>query len=208
MPTVKTKVFRVRAVLALPRADALLIAFALLVIQKMTNNVSFPNASALLGVLSNAVKLFQQAVQNMGTNKAASDARTSARQAVVDALTHIKDHVNGVAEVLPPDQAKAAIESAGLRSKKRATRTKHPLEVKYGGLPGTVLLDALSAGKSAMYFFEYSLDQKNWVACPFIMKCKTTIDGLTTGTVYYFRVRAQTSKGVSDYSPIVSFPVH
>ena len=207
MPTMKTKVFRVRAVLGLPRADALLIAFALLVIQKMTNNPSFPSAGTLLKVLADAVTTFQQAVQNMGTTKAAAEARTSAKQAVIDALNHIKDHINGVAEGLPPDQAKAAVESAGLRCRKRATRIKLPLEVSYGGLPGSVVIAARAAGKSAMYFFEYSTDQKAWIACPFVMKCKTTISGLATGAVYYFRFRAQTNKGLGDYSDIVGFLV-
>src|SRR5262249_52626971 len=126
----------------------------------------------------------------------------------VDELHHVKDHVNGVAEQLPFDDARAAIESSGLRTKKRATRIKHPLEVKYGGLPGDVALVALSAGRSAMYFFEYSVAGKTWVACPCVMKCKTALSGLTIGTTYSFRVRAQTNKGLGDYCNAVTFTIH
>ena len=50
-----------------------------------------------------------------------------------------------------------------------------------------------------------STDQKTWTACPNVMKCKTTVPGLTVGTTYYFRVQTQTNKGLSDWSMVVSF---
>ncbi len=69
---------------------------------------------------------------------------------MVEALAHAKDFVNGVAEKAPPDQAKAIIESSGFRSRKVVVRTKLPLEVKYGGISGVVLLVAAQAGSNAV----------------------------------------------------------
>jgi hypothetical protein len=115
--------------------------------------------------------------------------------------------VNSVVEKLPSDQGLAAIESAGLNAGKRSTYQKPPLQIKYGGLAGSVLIVALAAANSAMYYFEYSSDGKTWSACPSVMKCKTTLSGLTVGTTYYFRVHAQTRKGLTDLSSVVTFVV-
>jgi hypothetical protein len=136
-----------------------------------------------------------------------TDARTAAKQGVVDALNHVTDYVNSVVEKLAPDQGQAVIESAGLKAKKRSAYAKPPLQVKYGGLSGVVQIIALAAAKSATYYFEYSVDEKNWVACPNVLKCKTTLSGLTVGTTYYFRFHAQTNKGLTVLSNVVSFVV-
>jgi hypothetical protein len=66
-------------------------------------------------------------------------------------------------------------------------------------------LVALSAGRGAVYVFEYSTDMKNWTAMPQIFRCKTVISGLTVGTTYYFRFQAQTHKVQQGWSDAVSF---
>ena len=207
MAVVVVKVFRTRVALNLPRRDASLLAFAFLVVQKMTNNVNFPNPGTLLTELEDAAGAYERAIGDIGRLKNATDARTAARQLVVDLLAHVKDYVNGVVETLPPDEAKAAITSAGLHSKKRSTRIKPDLEIKYGGLAGSVRIVARAVAKGAMYFFEYSTNQTDWVACPSVMRADTSVSGLTVGTTYSFRFRAQARKGMGDYSIVVSFTV-
>jgi hypothetical protein len=200
-------VFRVRAALGRPRKESALLTFVLLIVQKMTNNPNFTSPGTVVTALAAAAAAFQTALQNMSTSKAVGDARTAAKQAVVDKLLLVQAYINGVVATLPADLATAAVESTGLPAKKRSTRTKQPLEIKYGGLSGSVLVVALAAGKSAVYYFEYSTDQKTWLACPVVMKCKTSLAGLTVGTTYYFRVHAQTRKGLTDLSAVVSFVV-
>jgi hypothetical protein len=200
-------VFRVRAALGRPRKEAALLAFVLLVVQKMTNNPSFTSPGTVVTALGAAAAAFQTALANMSTFKDLTDARTAAKQAVVDRLLQVQAYINGVVATLPPDLATAAVESTGLATKKRSTRTKPPLEIKYGGLPGSVVAVALAAAKSAVYYFEYSSDQKTWLACPIVMKAKTFLSGLTIGTIYYFRVHAQTRKGLTELSSVVSFVV-
>ena len=70
-----------------------------------------------------------------------------------------------------------------------------------------MLLVARAAAKSAMYFFQVSTDERNWTACPNVMKAKTMVTGLTVGTTYYFRFQAHTRKGLGDWSMTVSFVV-
>jgi hypothetical protein len=199
--------YRAKATLGVHRTEAALLAFVLLVVQKMTGNPNFASPGTVLTALAAAATAYQAAIQTMGTTKDVSATRNAAKQGVKDALAHVKDYVNSVVEKLPPDQGLAAIESAGLDAGKRSTFQKPPLEIKYGGLAGSVLLVALAAAANAMYYFEYSTDGKSWSACPSVMKCKTALAGLTIGTTYYFRFHAQTRKGLTDLSNVVSFVV-
>jgi hypothetical protein len=199
--------YRVKVAIGVHRTEAALLTFVLLVVQKMTGNPNFVSPGTYITALAAAATAYQAAMQAMGTTKDVSEARNAAKQGVKDALAHVKDYVNSVVEKLPPDQGMAAIESAGLNAEKRSTYQKPPLEIKYGGLAGSVLIVALAAAKSAMYYFEYSADGKSWSACPSVMKCKTALSGLTIGTTYYFRVHAQTRKGLTDLSNVVSFVV-
>ncbi len=205
MATVKGS--RPRAVVDTPRPNQALVTLADRVGQKMENNPNFPNAGPLLDELSAATTVFKAALASKATQKGVAEALTAARRGVIDVLFHVKDHVNGVAEKVPADQANAIIESSGLRARKVVVREKPPLEIKYGGLSGTVLLVALAAAKNAAYFFEYSSDEQHWTACPMVMKANTTATGLTVGTTYAFRVRAQTNKGLRDWSDVVTFVV-
>jgi hypothetical protein len=199
--------YRVRAALACPKKELDRLAFAQLIVLKMTNNPNFVSPGTVVTDLAAAATTYGTAIENVATQKNMGETRTAAKQGVFDKLDQVKAYVNGVVEKLPPDQAKAVIESAGLRTKKRSTRTKPPLAATFGGLSGTVLLVALAAAKVATYTFEYSADQKTWTACPNVMKCKTTVAGLTVGVTYYFRVQALTRKGLGDWSEVVSFVV-
>ena len=200
-------VLRQKAVVGAPRANLPLLAFSQSVEQKVTNNANLPGIGAVLTNLSAAVTAFDAALKNKGSTKDVGDSCTAAKQSVFDNLNHVKDFVNSAAEKAPPDQAKAIIESAGFRSRKVVVRVKLPIEVKYGGISGAVLLVAQGAGRNAVYYFQLCTDQKSWTALPNVLKCKTTATGLTVGTTYYFRVQTQTSKGLGDWSSVVSFAV-
>jgi hypothetical protein len=201
------KVYRPRAVVDAPRTYQALLTFVLAVVEKMTGNPNFTSPGTLLTDLAAAAAAFGKAIVDKSQKRNVGDALTAAKQAMVDQVTHVKGYVNGVAGKLPVDQAKMVIESAGLRAKKVVVRVKPPLEAKYGGLEGTVLLVALAVAKRAMYSFQVSTDQTHWSACGNVMKSTTRVTGLTVGTTYYFRFQAQTHKGLGDWSMVVSFVV-
>jgi hypothetical protein len=83
-------------------------------------------------------------------------------------------------------------------------RNKPPVAVRQGPVSGSVVLEALRVATVAMYWWSYSLDQKNWTDAPETMKAKLVVFGLTPGQVYYFRFRAHTRKGPVDFSQVVS----
>jgi hypothetical protein len=50
-------------------------------------------------------------------------------------------------------------------------------------------------------------DQKTWTNAPSALQAKIAITGLTSGTVYYFRLRAVTKAGEGAYSQVVQILV-
>ena len=202
------QVYRPRAAVYAPRTNLALIAFSLKVEGKLGNAANFPNPGTIVTDLTAARLAFNTALTNKGTIKDVSDTCSAAKQTVFDCLNHAKDFVNGLAEKATPDQAKAIIELSGFGTRKVVVRTVLPIEVKYGGISGAVLLVAQGAGRNAVYYFQLCTDQKSWTALPNVLKCKTTATGLTVGTTYYFRVQTQTSKGgLGDWTSVLGFVV-
>ena len=73
---------------------------------------------------------------------------------------------------------------------------------------GIVRIDVLALVAVVAYFYEYSVDQTNWV--PGIQTGRTdgTISGLKPGTLYYFRFRClKTDDTHTAYSHVISFLV-
>ena len=73
---------------------------------------------------------------------------------------------------------------------------------------GIVRIDVLALLAVVAYFYEYSVDQTNWL--PGIQTGRTdgTITGLKPGTLYYFRFRClKTDDTYTDYSSVVPFLV-
>jgi hypothetical protein len=198
---------QVKAVKDLPKSDEKLYQYALTLGQKTTNNPNLTSPGTVLTSLAAATTAFGVAIQNMATVKGAGPARAAAKLVLVEAIDHVVDLVNGAAEKAPVGQAAAIFASAGFRTKKIPVRTTAELTVDYGDATGAVLLVALAAAKSAVYYFQYSTDMKTWVSCPNVMKCKTVVTGLTVGTTYCFRFQAQTRKSVGAWSEVVSFVV-
>ncbi len=204
---VTLSVCRPSAVVDPPKANLTLVAFAENVEQKLSNNVNFTTLGTVVSDLTAARTAFSKALSNSSSQKGMGKAITAAKRLVIEKLTQARGYVNSVAAQFSADQANAIIESSGLRIRKIVLREKLPIAAKYGGISGAVLLVALGAGRSAVYYFQVSTDQKTWTACPNVMKCKTTVPALTVGTTYYFRVQTQTRKGLSDWSTVVSFVV-
>jgi hypothetical protein len=105
-------------------------------------------------------------------------------------------------------ESRAVIESAGMYVAKQYTRHTAPIAVRYGKVPGIVFVVAKSAGRRATYHWQMSTNQADWIDLPDTVVAKTSVEGLTAATFYYFRVRTLTRAGLSEWSMVASVIAH
>jgi hypothetical protein len=179
------------------------------VVTCMTGNTKVPNPNPPLLAITGACKALDNSQAAMPGNKATTAQRDADYLALLLLLHHELDYVNGVAEQqTSPADAEAVITGSGFSVRKDFKRHKDALAATYGLASGDVELDARAVARDASYYWQWSLDMKNWVSLPETKKASTTITGLTPATTYYFRFRALTRKGMTDWSQDVSLLVH
>jgi hypothetical protein len=201
-----TIVYAILIVLEYRRTAAGLIAFAQLVVQKMTGNANFPNAAPLLTSIGNAIAAYQNAITSTKTQKDLAGQRSATKAALLTLLHQARDLVRTVAEA-NPENALAIAEGAGTTLGKRPGRAKPLIDVILGAVSGSVVCRAKAPGIPANYFWSYSTDEKNWTSAPLSMKATLPLSGLTPAQVYYFRYYTTTRKGQSDLSQVYSILV-
>ena len=138
-------VYAIIIVLGYERTVAGLIAYAQTVIQKMTGNAYFPNATQILTSLAGALTAHQNAVSSSKTQKGLKGQRTATKQALVSALYQARDLVRTVCEA-NPESALAIAESAGMTLGKRPARNKPLIEILQASVSGSVVCRAKAPG--------------------------------------------------------------
>jgi hypothetical protein len=68
-------------------------------------------------------------------------------------------------------------------------KPKPPIVAEHGTVSGVMIVTVLAIAHALTYTFEWSLDQQSWSSHT-QGKTRATIEGLTPGKVYWFRVRA------------------
>jgi hypothetical protein len=177
---------------------------------KLKGNQALPNPNPPFAVYDADVNALDDAQTAAKDGSAIALADRDAKALKVFKNTgHLVDYVQSVADSLASHaDAVAVIVGAGLDVQKPKSRKKPELAAKYTGISGDVLLAALAIPGAGAYYWEVSVDQKIWSTVPETKLGKTTVTGLTPGQVYYFRFRALTRKGKTDYSLVVSLMVH
>jgi hypothetical protein len=132
--------------------------------------------------------------------------RNDKRKVLEGDLDHLLDYVQLViqTQALDPAAATTLILSAGLSIRKVNVPSKRSFAAKHGRVSGEVLLVALAVARTALYYWEVSIDQASWVSLPGTIQARTTVTGLTPGQLYFFRFRAHGRKGLGDYSDAVT----
>ena len=200
-------VHRTTAVLKIPARKANVAAFATSVINAMTGNASFPNPSPSLATVSADLAAYEAAEAQVVTRVKGAAVTRNAKYIVLHTdLEHLMGGVQQVADANPAN-AQSIIESAGFSIRKNTLHPKAPFKVEAGGVPGSVKLIAKAVDHRASYEWQYSTDQKTWTSAPTTLQAKTVITGLTSGTVFYFRVRGVTKTGEGAFSQIVQILV-
>jgi hypothetical protein len=209
MTTTIKSIHRATITLGIPGKVADLILYATNIVQKVTNNPSFPTPTPTVAVLAAAVNdLHDAETTALSRAKGSATVRNDKRTALVALLQQLDGYVQSVADATPENGA-AIIESAGLTVRKSTPRGKRPFAARPGALSATAVVTAVSAGQRSSYEWQYSTDGgKTWVFAPATTQGKTTIAGLPSGTTVQFRYLAVTPKGgQGDWSAAVSLLV-
>jgi hypothetical protein len=195
-------------VLKVPKQKKALSPYGRHVVTCMTGNAKVPNPSPPLQSITNACAALDASQAAMPGGPAATAQRNADWVTLFQLLVHELDYVNGVAQQqTTPAEAAAVITGAGYALRAEYSRNKDTFAATDGLVSGEVRLDARAVGRDASYYWSWSLDMKSWTSVPETKLANTTITGLTPATTYYFRFRALTRKGMTDWSQVVSLLV-
>jgi hypothetical protein len=159
-------------------------------------------------VLGHIAELDKAEVEAKSGAHGAVQDRNLKRLRVKQDLNHWRDFVQSVVETATSfAEAVSIIESAGMFVKKVRGRVKPALAAKQGDVSGEVAVAAKAVRNAVSYYWQYSLNQVDWVSVPEMTQTSTTIGGLTPGRIYYFRFRTLKPSGLTDFSQVVSLMV-
>jgi hypothetical protein len=201
MPTI----VRLLAVLHLSARAILMAAQAAAIVAAMTGNTHFPDPIPALDLLVKHLEDLDAALA-LPNGKGVAAVRKAAKLLVLADLQMLRAVVQAAADA-NPSLAGVIIESAGMSIRKVTSRQKNVFGATWGDFSGVVLLVAAVAARNASYRWQMSTDQINWVELPQTTQASTTVSGLTPATTCYFRYRAVTRKGTTDWSQIISILV-
>jgi hypothetical protein len=127
---------------------------------------------------------------------------------VLDDAYSLMSYVQSLADKADNEiDAMAIIEASGFKVRSRSARVKSELEARNTKISGIVELLAKSPGKGCTNTWQMSDDKENWSFLPGTTKAITFVKGLTPASIKYFRHRAVTTKGETNWSQIVSIVV-
>lgn len=185
------------------------------IITKLTGNAAFPTPTPALASVTTAVdKLetdYNDAQGKRQTAQAATNIQNQSETAVDKLMAALAGYVDSVAQ---GDDAK--IMSAGLDTKAASVKLGKPsqaqsLSATAGDMDGEVDLNWQPMKGAASYVVESSTtgnvaNPADWKSAWTGTKSKATIDKLTSGTRYWFRVAAIGSAGQGPWSdPATAF---
>ncbi len=203
-----TAIVLIMIALKLPQRPKDLLLRAKAILQAITGNVYFTSPTPTLVAVTSAIAALDLAI-TVATKRAPGSvaARRATQQALVQLLNHLGDYVKLIAES-QPDLAATIVASAGMYIVGRKGRAKAPFAATWGPGTGEAILNALlGKGGRATHYWQFSTDQKNWTSVPDTDRATTTITGLTSGQLYYFRHALMRRNVKTDWSQIVSLLV-
>jgi hypothetical protein len=196
-------------VLKVPKQKKALSPFGRHVVSCMTGNAKVPNPSPALQAITNACTALDGSQAALPGGPAATAQRDANWVTLFQLLEHELDYVNGVAQQqTTAAEAEAVILGSGYSLRAAYSRDKDTFAATNGATSGEARLDAKAVSRDASYYWQWSTDMKSWTSVPETKKCYTLITGLTPATTYYFRFRALTRKGMTDWSQVVWLLVH
>jgi hypothetical protein len=147
-----------------------------------------------------ALDLAEVATKTRTTGSVA--VRDDKRKVVVADMHQLHSYVQQLANA-NPEQAELIAQGAAMTLRKKPSRHKSDLSVKHV-VSGTVTVIAKAVLGGHAHEWQYSTDGKTWTSVAASLKASTTITGLQTGVLTYFRHRAITKVGPDEWSQPVS----
>lgn len=189
------------AALRLPIQVPALLSVAEAIVEAMSISPSFPAPMPPLALVRSAIEdLHDAQVATLARTRGTVAVRDRKLAVLVGLLVRLKGYVQGVADDAP-EHAAAIIESAGMHVKRSAPGAKPAFDVKPGRVSGSVRLVVRSAGDRAAYLWEWSADGGTaWRRVPQTLQARTIISGLPSASTCWFRYRAITKTGETDWS--------
>jgi len=182
------------------------VTFAQHVALSMNDNPDLPGPPLPLPTLQSDIDSLARAqAAVLSRARGSTSARDACLARVVLDLQQLRVYVQTVAHGLEATEAARVIASSGFGMKRRGVHPKQAAAAVAGPVSGVVRLTAPFAGKRAAYSWEYAEGEAAWSALPDTMHASTTIDALTPGRGYRFRVRARTGAGIGDWSDPIAF---
>jgi hypothetical protein len=194
-------------VLSVPRSVAAVLVLSKAVLQAVTaQKTTFPSPNpsvAQFGADISALDTAEVAVKTrtVGTVQ----VRNNKLEIVVTDLRQLRAYVQLIANATP-EQAEVIAASAGMTVRKPIVRSKSDLAVKTT-VSGSVKLVAKATAGSHAHEWQYSLDGKTWTNAAATLQAKTTLVGLQTNVLTYFRHRAVSKTGSGNWSQPISILV-
>jgi hypothetical protein len=173
----------------------------------------FTNPDPPLADLDTAAAELEKSQAGMKTKQTTRKDRDEKQAALEALLSHEADYVISVSELLPPDKAAAAIAASGFTQLEPPPHTKAVISAKAGPVSGSVEANALRSAVAekmsvrVVFFWQYSLNGKDWIDCGHSVETRMIITGLPVGATISVRYRAYVKKAYTDPSQAVSLVV-
>ena len=192
-------------VVKLPKQTKARVAYAKKIATCLDGNNKLNNPNPTLNAFNALIAALDKSEAATGGGKETTSQRNADELALVKAIHSECEYVRVVAHQQPTvSDAITVINSSGFFLRQAGTYKKPPLAAKPGLVTGDMRIVALAVKGATTYYWQWSLDQKNWSSLPETTKAKTQMSGLTAGTTYYFRFRALVIKtGLTDWSQVV-----
>ena len=206
MKKVTVTIKHLLAVLKISKSVPKFLVYAKAIYAAMHSNASFAGSAAKLTILDTNISLLDTA--QSGTKQKPATYTIAQRDVYLET---VKTNLNGLlsdVQILAdadPANARAIIESAAMNVKNSSGSRKRENSAKNGAVSGTVDLVAEAPGP---HEWRWSLDGLNWTYLPATYVAKTSADGFTPLSLYYFTNRPILRNGVvSDWSVAISLRI-
>lgn len=173
----------------------------------MTGNPDFPNPQPALTAVITAADEVDAAYAEQQTAKQIAVTKTNILNQRSDDLEALLRQIAGYVESISGDNEKMIL-GAGFATRSTVLSTPDmtppaALEAAVGSHDGEMILRWTKVRGAKSYVIERSLDPPtatSWEHAGVSLKVGATVDGLKSGTRYWFRVAAVTSAGQSGWS--------